>query len=61
MGTKETARVQKYKNERYKRVPLDLDKQEYEEIKTLALANGFSVNGFIKHCIRTVSSKLREP
>ena len=41
----------KYKASNIKRVPLDLQKSMYEEIKAHADARGESVNGFIKRAI----------
>lgn len=42
---------QKYKAGNIKRVPLDMQKSSYEEIKAHAEAHGESVNGFIKRAI----------
>ncbi len=42
---------QKYKAGNIKRVPLDMQKSTYEEIKAHAKAHGESVNGFIKRAI----------
>lgn len=41
----------KYAKENLKRVPLDLQKSTYEEIKTHAESRKESVNGFIKRAI----------
>lgn len=41
----------KYAKENLKRVPLDLQKLTYEEIKTHAESRKESVNGFIKRAI----------
>ena len=41
-----------YKKENYKRIPLDINKDEYEKIKTHAIASDGSVNGFIKRAIK---------
>ncbi len=41
----------KYAKENLKRVPLDLQKSTYEEIKTHAEFRKESVNGFIKRAI----------
>ena len=43
---------QKYKAGNIKRVPLDIQKSMYEEIKTHAEIQGESVNGFIKRAIQ---------
>ena len=42
---------QKYKAGNIKRVPLDMQKSRYEEIKAHAEVRGESVNGFIKRAI----------
>lgn len=42
----------KYKAAKIKRVPLDLQISEYEELKQAAVASGMSVNGYIKQAIR---------
>ena len=42
---------QKYKAGNIKRVPLDMQKSTYEEIKAHAEARSESVNGFIKRAI----------
>lgn len=41
----------KYKTEKMKRVPLDLQKEFYADIQQHAAARGESVNGFIKRAI----------
>ena len=41
-----------YAKEKLKRVPLDLAKSSYEEVKQAAEAAGESVNGYIKTAIR---------
>ena len=43
---------QKYKAGNIKRVPLDMQKSVYEEIKAHAEAHSESVNGFIKRAIQ---------
>ena len=40
-----------YKKSRLKRIPLDVQKEKYEEIKAAADKTGESVNGFIKKAI----------
>lgn len=42
----------KYKAKNYKRVPLDMQLSEYEELKETATASGQTVNGYIKAAIR---------
>lgn len=41
----------KYAKENLKRIPLDVPKEKYAEIKTAANAAGESVNGYIKKAI----------
>lgn len=41
----------KYAKEKLKRVPLDLTKEKYQEVKDAAERSGSSVNGFIKTAI----------
>lgn len=41
----------KYAKENLKRIPLDMQKSTYEEIKAHAEARSESVNGFIKRAI----------
>lgn len=40
-----------YAKNHLKRVPLDIQKEKYEEIKAFALSHGETVNGFIKRAI----------
>ncbi|MCD7743988.1 MAG: hypothetical protein LUI13_01635 [Lachnospiraceae bacterium] len=40
-----------YKKAKLKRVPLDVSKEKYEEIKAAATSVGESVNGYIKTAI----------
>ena len=40
-----------YQKNKLKRIPLDLQKEKYEEIKTAATAAGETVNGYIKIAI----------
>ncbi len=40
-----------YKKDNYKRVPLDLTKKKYEQIKSHTETTGETVNGFIKRAI----------
>ena len=40
-----------YKKEKLKRVPLDLTKEKYQEVKDAADRAGTSVNGYIKSAI----------
>lgn len=41
----------KYREKSIKRIPLDVQKEKYEEIKTAATTAGESVNGYIKKAI----------
>ena len=41
----------KYAREKLKRIPLDVQKEKYEEIKAAADAAGEPVNGYIKKAI----------
>ena len=41
----------KYAKENLKRIPLDVQKEKYEEIKAAAEAAGESVNGYIKTAV----------
>ncbi|MBQ7491471.1 MAG: hypothetical protein IJT76_02570 [Clostridia bacterium] len=40
-----------YQKEKLKRIPLDVQKEQYERIKAAADAAGESVNGYIKRAI----------
>ena len=48
-----------YAKENLKRIPLDVQKTKYEEIKEAAGAAGESVNGFIKKAIDERLEKQR--
>lgn len=41
----------KYREKAIKRIPLDVQKQKYEEIKSAATQAGETVNGYIKRAI----------
>lgn len=41
----------KYAKEKLKRVPLDVTKEKYEQIKAAAEKSGESVNGYIKTAV----------
>lgn len=47
----------KYAKEKLKRVPLDLTKERYEEVKAAAERQGSSVNGYIKDAITEKMSR----
>ena len=40
-----------YAKNKLKRIPLDVQKEKYEEIKAAATAAGESVNGYIKKAV----------
>lgn len=40
-----------YAKNKLKRIPLDVQKEKYEEIKAAAIAAGESVNGYIKKAV----------
>ena len=40
-----------YAKNKLKRIPLDVQKEKYEEIKAAATAAGESVNGYIKQAV----------
>lgn len=41
----------KYKIKNIKRVPLDMQKSQYENLVTVVTASGMSINGYIKQAI----------
>lgn len=43
--------TEKYRQANYKRIPLDVPKEKYDQIKTAADAAGESVNGYIKKAV----------
>ncbi len=51
MADKKTQYTIKYAKENLKRVPLDVTKEKYDEIKAAADEVGESVNGYIKKAI----------
>lgn len=42
----------KHKEKAYKRVPLDLKIEDYEQLKAYCESSGESINGFIKRIIK---------
>lgn len=46
-----TAYRYKYEKEKLKRIPLDVPKEKYDEIKAHSEKKGETVNGFIKRAI----------
>ena len=51
----------KYARENLKRVPLDLSKDYYEEVKEHARSCGESVNGFVKRAIAETMERDKAP
>ncbi len=53
MSYKENKRkyIKQYKKDNIKRIPLEVTKEKYEEIKDHASSHNESVNGFIKRAI----------
>lgn len=47
----------KYAKEKLKRVPLDLKKEEYEQLSMAAKSVNMSINGFIKAAIKEKISR----
>lgn len=48
---RQAAHVMKYKKGHITRVPLDMQKDKYAELKDFCAANGYAVNTFIKLAI----------
>ena len=44
--------IAEYKNERLKRIPLDVQRAEYDRIKAASVMAGETVNGYIKTAVR---------
>lgn len=53
MPTNRNEYMYSYARKNLKRIPLDVQKEKYEEIHTAATAAGESVNGYIKKAIDT--------
>ena len=51
MATNRTEYQLEYAKKNLKRIPLDVQKEKYEEIKAAAAAAGESVNGYIKTAV----------
>lgn len=51
ISEKQKQSVYKYKEKNIKRVPLDMQKSDYEKLSDAAAAAGMSVNGYIKEAI----------
>ena len=52
--------AKKYKNEKIKRVPLDMQKEDYEKLKQAADACGEKVNEFIKKAIQERMAQMHD-
>ena len=50
----------KYKEKNLKRIPLDVQKEKYEEIKAAADQAGKTVNGYIKEAIEEKMKREKE-
>ena len=48
----------KYAKENLKRIPLDVQKEKYEEIKEAAATSGEKINGYIKSAIESKMSEV---
>lgn len=51
VSEKQKQSAYKYKAEKIKRVPLDMQKTDYENLAKIAEISGKSVNGYIKEAI----------
>lgn len=51
LSEKRKASMYKYAKEKLKRIPLDVTKEKYQEIKNASEQAGESVNGYIKKAI----------
>ncbi|HCM12000.1 MAG TPA: hypothetical protein DHW85_02305 [Lachnospiraceae bacterium] len=51
LSEKRKETMYKYAKENLKRIPLDVQKDKYEEIASAAASNGETVNGYIKKAI----------
>lgn len=51
----------RYAREKLKRIPLDVQKSKYDEIKAHSEARGESVNGFIKRAIQETMERDNQP
>lgn len=48
---KQKESMYRYRDKNIKRIPLDVPKEKYDEIKAAATAAGESVNGYIKKAV----------
>lgn len=49
-----------YRKNKLKRIPLDIPKDKYEQIKNHAYCRGETINGFIKRCIDSTMKQDNE-
>lgn len=53
--------IAQYKKDKLKRIPLDVQKEKYDEIKNHADSRNETVNGFIKRAIdKTIQDDLKD-
>jgi predicted HicB family RNase H-like nuclease len=50
----------KYRENAYKRVPFDIPKDFYEQVKVAAQSQGKSINGFIKEALEEKMSRAND-
>jgi uncharacterized protein (DUF1778 family) len=60
MSEKRKEYLYQYAKDNLKRIPLDVSKDKYDEIKTAADKSGVSVNGFIKTAIDEKIERLSD-
>lgn len=61
MSENRTEYLLNYAKTRYKRIPLDVTKEKYDEIKTAATAAGESINGYIKAAVDNRMESEKNP
>lgn len=61
MGAERNLYLYAYHKEHIKRVPVNMQKEEYLRLKTAADASGKTVSGYIKEAIREKMEREREP
>lgn len=57
---KRYASMYAYAKKNIKRVPLDMQKTDYEKLSNAAIATGMSVNGYIKQAIAEKMEREKE-
>ena len=60
MATNRKGYFAEYRKEKLHRVPLDLTKEKYSEVKAAAARSGSSVNGYIKTAINEKIDREKE-